>query len=508
MWWVVGRTIEAGALRPRRTWQLAAGALGLATVVISSGILSDRLATIVTDAAAVLTALGGAWVVLTASRTGTNRAAWRLLAVAMLLWGVGEVLWGYVEVIVGDEVPFPSVADVAYLGAVPFAIAGLLTFARGSGGHFQLRSILDACLVSGALLFITWALVLGPAWRTTGDATLEHLISVAYPATDLVLAVLALVIVHWGIGSDRSSLRLLAAALLVMAVTDSAFTWLTTNGTFSSSNPIAMLWPASYLMIARAATLHDVAAPTTDLRDQPIGSLLAPYLPLAGAVAVATPRALAGDPLGPFLAINGTVLLVLLLVRQGITAWDLRSTVAILHEQERVLERLALEDPLTGLPNRASFATRLEAAVGTGREPAVIYIDLDGFKQINDSFGHGAGDELLVEVARRLEACLGPGMLVARLGGDEFVVLVEPGHAAAVSVARQILQTLAFPFHAGGETVRVAASLGIAAAPADGSPDEAVRRADAAMYVAKTSGKGRAVDYPDENLVVLLEPTA
>jgi diguanylate cyclase len=487
-------------------WAVTAGALAATSALIWSGALDESASTAITDAAAVLTALGGAWIVLRAAGRAAEPMPWRLLGAAMVLWGVGEVLWGYYEVILSDEVPFPSVADIAYLGAVPFAVAGVLSFARGSGIRFHVRTILDGCLASGSLLFITWALVLGPLWRDDAGGLWVHTISVAYPVTDLVLAVLALVIVQWGNDVQRSSLRIVAAALLVMAATDTAFTWLTTNGTFTSSNPISMLWPVSYVMLAFATRLGSSGTRRTTRADESLGSLLTPYVPLLGAIAVATPRLLDGHPLGPFLTINGAALVALVLLRQAITAWDLRRTVGALHERERELQRLASEDSLTGLANRASFAIRLEEALSApGAEPAVVYIDLDGFKEVNDSFGHAAGDDLLIEVGRRLQACLSPSMVLARLGGDEFVVLVEAGHDEAVSLARQILGAFELPFRREGEAISFHASLGIAAAPIGGSPDEAVRRADAAMYVAKATGKGRAVDYPGEDLL-LSEP--
>lgn len=468
-----------------------------------SGWGGGSVSTTITDGAAILAALGGAWIVLRSARgRSVDRAPWLLLGVAMLLWGLGEVLWGWYEVILGDEVPFPTVADIAYLGAVPFAVAGLLAFARGSGARFHVRAFLDGCMVSASMLFIAWALVLGPVWRTDDDSLWVHIISVAYPVTDLVLAALALVVVQWGNAADRSSLRMVAAALLVMAAADTVFTWLTTNGTYTSSNPISMLWPVAYLLLAFSTCLREDSTERRAHTGEAIGSVLTPYVPLLGAIAVAAPRVLHGHPLGPFLTINGASLVAIVLIRQALTAWDLHTTVTALHARESDLVRLALEDPLTGLANRASFTAHLEGALeAPDVQPAVIYIDLDGFKQVNDRFGHAAGDDLLVEVSRRLQACMTGSMVVARLGGDEFVVLVSDGHAAAVSVAGQILQAFALPFRRDGESVPVQASLGIAAAPIGGSLDEAVRRADAAMYVAKTTGKGHAVDYPDEALV-------
>jgi diguanylate cyclase (GGDEF)-like protein len=471
--------------------------------VIGSGLVSEAVALRLTDASAIVAALAAAVVIIrAATRDTAHRRAWSLLGTAVALWGLGEVVWGFHEVVQGDVVPFPSVADIAYLGAVPFAVAGVLGFSRGDGARFQARTVLDGCLVAGSLLFVAWALVLGPAWRATTAGPWEHAISVAYPLTDLVLAATALVIVSWGTTTERPVLHVVAGALLVMAATDTAFTWLTTNGSFSSSNPISILWPVSYLLLAFATTRTGRGQLHARRSDGDPWSLFGPYLPVLAALAVAVPRVVGGRSMGPFLTLNGAVLVVLILARQAMTAWDLRTTVAALHERERELARLASTDPLTGLANRSSFTSRLEQATSTpGAEPAVVYIDLDGFKLVNDRFGHAVGDRLLVVVSRRLESCLEPGMVLARIGGDEFVVLVD-GHDEAVGLARRVLEAFELPFDHEGASVPFQASLGIATAPAGAAPEEVVRRADAAMYVAKTSGKGRAVDYPDDQLCV------
>lgn len=490
-----------------RAWWAPFAAIPLLAAVIWSGTGSERFTIAVADLAAVATAVGGGGVLLRSSRRDADGGRpWRLLGIAMLLWGLGEVLWSWYEVVLGDEVPFPSVADVAYLGAIPVALAGVLAFAAGTGARFQLRTVLDGCLVAGSFLFASWALVLGPVWASGTGSAVEQAVSLAYPVTDLVLAVLALFIVAWGNTAERVPIRIVAAGLLVMAVTDSAFAWMTTNGSFSSTQPLVMLWPLSYLLVAVASRYRRGGDRRAAARVDDYGSMLAPYLPLLLAIAVAVPRLL-GDGLGLFLSINAGALVAVLLLRQALLALDLRSTVAALHRRERELERLASHDALTGLANRASVGRRLEAAAGSGLEPTVLYIDLDGFKQVNDSYGHAAGDQLLIEVARRLEACIEPGMLLARLGGDEFVVLTEGSREGALSVAQSILGAFAMPFHHDGEVVRFQASIGVATAPVGASPDEAVRRADAAMYVAKGSGKGRAVEYPDGELFDAIRET-
>ena len=156
-----------------------------------------------------------------------------------------------------------------------------------------------------------------------------------------------------------------------------------------------------------------------------------------------------------------------------------------------VIKYQAQHDALTKLPNRTLLGERVTHAVARGR-PAVLFIDLDDFKRVNDSLGHTAGDALLVTVAERLRACLRPDDMAARLGGDEFAVLLETADAdGAALVAQRIITHLAEPFDLGGTTVLVRASIGIALTSTARHDTDLLRDADVAMYVAKTAGKGR-----------------
>jgi diguanylate cyclase (GGDEF)-like protein/PAS domain S-box-containing protein len=169
-------------------------------------------------------------------------------------------------------------------------------------------------------------------------------------------------------------------------------------------------------------------------------------------------------------------------------------------ERRRLEDQLAhqaFHDSLTGLANRALFADRVQHALGRGirREYpfAVLFIDLDDFKTVNDSLGHAAGDELLVAVARRIESCLRPEDTCARLGGDEFAVLIEtisePG--SAVAVAQRILGAMAEPLTILGSELAVRGSVGITLGSGEQTTTDIMRSADLAMYRAKTEGKGR-----------------
>jgi diguanylate cyclase (GGDEF)-like protein len=164
---------------------------------------------------------------------------------------------------------------------------------------------------------------------------------------------------------------------------------------------------------------------------------------------------------------------------------------------ETQLAHQALHDPLTGLANRTLFIDRLGLAVARlPRRPtslAVLFLDLDGFKQINDTYGHSAGDRAIVAIAERIRSALRPGDTAARLGGDEFTILCEDIAAPddAIAIAERMLAAVAEPVHLAESSVTLSTSVGIAISGARDAPEALLRAADGAMYLAKQHGKAR-----------------
>ena len=188
---------------------------------------------------------------------------------------------------------------------------------------------------------------------------------------------------------------------------------------------------------------------------------------------------------------------------------QINQAMADLAQQANQLKTLAFQDPLTGLSNRQLFNDRLAHALAGpyGTAVDVLLLDLDDFKEVNDIHGHHAGDQMLIEVGRRLRACVRPSDVVARLGGDEFVVLLV-GSLDADAAAAKIVESLKLPVCIDGTMLRPSLSLGLASISEDAiDASELLRRADIAMYAAKAAGKNRYLRFRPEMMTALLERT-
>jgi diguanylate cyclase (GGDEF)-like protein len=189
-------------------------------------------------------------------------------------------------------------------------------------------------------------------------------------------------------------------------------------------------------------------------------------------------------------------------MNRGVRARQLRhhSSPLPAAEARRAAHGPAAEDALTGLANRALFLDRLTSVTASGTALAVLFLDLDDFKLVNDGWGHDVGDHLLCEVADRLRAAVRPGDLVARLGGDEFTVLCEgvTGEHEALAIARRLREALEEPFDIAGQRRHVRASIGCRVATEGGAAEALLRDADVAMYQAKDKGRNRVELYSEE----------
>jgi diguanylate cyclase (GGDEF)-like protein len=274
----------------------------------------------------------------------------------------------------------------------------------------------------------------------------------------------------------------------------------------SSDDTVAML---NDLEVPSLAAMDEGLTLGTDLERLLIGAL-AGLFGLALAVTVYFRRRMATDLVHPVATLHRGVLNLqaghydhhIEVARRdelGELAEAFNEMAAALDHSHRALTLRATHDSLTGLANRATLTERLTASFGPGKErrahqESLLFIDIDDFKNVNDSLGHQGGDALLTQLAARLTACVRPGDLVARLGGDEFavVVLEDSGGSAAVEVAERILDSVRTPFTVTGTSLVVAVSIGVAQRrPETSDSAELLRQADFAMYMAKGGGKNR-----------------
>jgi diguanylate cyclase (GGDEF)-like protein len=227
----------------------------------------------------------------------------------------------------------------------------------------------------------------------------------------------------------------------------------------------------------------------------PAGAAMSALAMLSGAAFADRPTAFGALVLGGAVAIaalllRGLTTRILRRLDGGVSEREtLRAALLAVGKTKDEFRALAYHDELTGLPNRSLLYDRLGVAIRHARRQstrvALLFLDLDGFKTVNDSFGHGFGDRLLVELAGRVRGSVRAGDTVARFGGDEFVVLLDTvsGAADAAQVATKVLEAMRTPFRLDGHEVTVAASVGMSLFPDDGeSCEELLSRADAAMY--------------------------
>ncbi|GAA5513916.1 hypothetical protein Dcar01_02665 [Deinococcus carri] len=426
---------------------------------------------------------------------GPFRRAWLWLGLGIFAWGAGQIIYTWLS-FTGNRSLFPSLADVGYLALVPCFFIGLLHFPRPHFGRVQSVSfLLDISIVVLALGDLLWNLNIRQKVQTYAGQPFPLGVALAYPLTDLLLCTLLLMLLLWRPPQlSRLQTRWLMAGLLLFLLVNLLYAYQTGQGLYVLGRPLDTLWSWGAVCFGAAAT-----AARPDLiraRPRPITEMAYPEMRrlLLPNAAIITTYALfflvhslhlgADGDLDPIVGLVTS----LVLVRQVLGLVDNQA----LH---RRLAHQASRDPLTGLLNRGALDVALRHALTTARAShltAVLFIDLDRMKLINDSAGHAAGDQVLQEAADRLQRGVGFRGQVARAGGDEFVVILPdlPDAAAAGSVAAALLTAIAEPMLAGGQEQHLTASIGVALAPLDtADPVVALKCADMAMYQAKKQGK-------------------
>ena len=454
--------------------------LGVAVVVY--------LASIFTRGAAAYSLIYDGWVTnvalllcpllcgLRAWRDQSNRLAFALLGCGCLLYALGNIVYvAYVPY--QDPQPYPTFADIGYLGAYPFIIAAVLLLAHADVGTRQLGVWLDGVVGVFGVAAVGAAVVVHTALSGL-SGTLALIVGVSFPLGDVML--LCVIVGVLTLNGDRPGRRwtTLAVGLSVFAVGDMIYLVRLGTDSYKQGTLLDASWVLGLTIVAMAA-----------------------WQPAPRRSAVRTSGALT-------LVVTVTFSLVALGVLVGASryqiGWDavslaaatllagLLRTVVAFHQVRQLAElrQQAVTDDLTGLPNRRAFTSAVEdALVSGGNEPglAVLHIDLDRFKEINDLFGHHAGDRLLRQIGPRLATALRPGDFLARIDGDAFgLLLAGVDETMALRIAGLVRDTLVTPFVLGDDVQQVAGSVGLALWPAHA--DNAlglIQCADIAMHSAK-----------------------
>jgi diguanylate cyclase (GGDEF)-like protein len=493
----------------RRAW-IGAGAVGLVAVVLELWLVfswgGERTTAWVDDVAEAAAAFAATTACVLAARRcrGDHHAAWALLAASTAAWGLGQTAWSVYELGLNEPVPFPGLPDFGFLGSAVLAGVAVAVWPSSAGrGASRARALLDGAIVAASVFFLSWLLVLDTVYDASGAGSLSAVVGLAYPISDLVIVTLVVIRLTSGGTKRIAPLLLVGAGLALVAVADSTFAFLTTTGTFGYGNAFDGGWIAGFLVIALGAHLArpgDVDSPQHETAS--LLRVVFPYLPLVLAGLLTATKLVSRDPLDLFEQMQFTGLGLLVLVRQLLTLLDTHQHRERLESEAEVqteqLHRQAYYDSLTGLSNRSTLADRMADATAAAtlaqRSVAVLLLDLDGFKLVNDTLGHSAGDRLLVTLADRFQTCVRPGDTAARLGGDEFAFLLTDiiFPSDALEVAERLLAAVRVPVALEGQELFVTASIGVVVTdnPTDGA--ELLRNADVAMYAAKEDGKGRA----------------
>ena len=482
---------------------VAAVSLGLVPLLDLAGVeMSEGLTTALRSGSDIVAAAAAAALLGTVAvrRRGADRWMWGLLAVGCGAWSAGSVLWA-VALLNGGELVSPGPADVLYV-VVPLAWSAAAIVRPDEdqkgrdGSTTRLLDAVDSATVGLSTLLLLWVAAFHISNIDTGDTS--TMITLLYPVADSVALTLLLRSTTRN-RTDRRAVVLLIAGVALFTIGDIAFLLVTKTWDLSDAVPtlVDTGWIAAFVLVAGAAWIALPGAEPDRPREarRRRGLLPAALGAIAGVVALLD---LTQTDEASWTIVALVLVMVLLLARQSLTLSENRRLSADLVERIKDLEHQASHDTLTELANREHLHQRMQALIDTNRPhapSAVLFLDVDLLKPVNDSLGHAKGDELLRTVAGRLHSRFGDD--VVRFGGDEFVVLLRRRRSlqAITDEAVALTEEMHRSFVTGGVTLQPSTSIGVALVEPGTTPDELLRRSDTALYHAKAGGRGRAVVF-------------
>ena len=393
------------------------------------------------------------------------------LSLAIASWGIGSITSSLSQFF-SFAGPVQLVSNIAYSLFYPFAFIAIpRAIARGK----KLRSIelLDAAIFGLGLCSIIAALLLATLLQDSGIGTF---FSVLYTVCDIALVVI--VLASAVISELSIRLSVLIAGVLIFAVTDFYFLWTEINGSYRFGQLSDLGWLTGIVLMV----LSFWYLPNPNQREAKIHpALIAVSIFISPALLSAI--AIRPDYFPSYVVIPTIATLLLAFIRMTLVIRQANNL-----GEEKVLART---DELTGLPNRRRLIAELSTFEGV--EGALLLLDLDGFKPVNDRYGHEMGDRILRQVAQRFSRSLPTGAILARLGGDEFGILFSGSDDATLELASALKATLSYPFVLDGNTISISVSIGHVRN--DGAGD-LLQRADMAMYEAKRANLDAPVYLP------------
>jgi two-component system cell cycle response regulator len=421
--------------------------------------------------AVVLGAAGAC--LLRASLFKRERAAWLLIGFAIGCWGLAEVYWT-VFIEGNPSAPYPSPADIGYLAFYPLAYAGLALLVRARAAEMNWRLWTDGLIAALGTAALGAAFVFDFVSDRATGTSLEVATTLAYPLGDIALVALLVGVVALTEWRPGRTWALLLAALAAMALADIIYTLQWTAGALPDIvlvNPIYLL---SAVLLGAAVWQPETSAIRPRHRTDSWRELMVPALFSMVMIGLFTMQ-----------SVSATTGLSELLLAMTMIAVLVRLAISV--RENRLLLDQVQTDPLTGLGNSGRMRLDLDLLCARAAErgaAAVVFLDLNGFKRFNDSFGHPEGDALLIRLGRRLREAVGEDGTAYRIGGDEFCVLLTCERERFERVTQAATEALS----ESGKGFEVGASSGLAVVPDEAAdPSEALRLADVRMYAQKES---------------------